>query len=188
MTLRKYVLRKVLRGNQVNDERKRLSRTCSCECELTFPPPLRKMGKTAATTDARPHSAAARRRVGVVKEGVVKEGPYMTREASRRLRQAIDVAQNILTTGGSVEQAAAAAQRYGAHANGAESSGGSDGGASEAEEPCGLDDVAAISLGATASTRGSGSATLTGARVGRTDDSAQTTTRNWASLRERQPQ
>jgi hypothetical protein len=77
----------------------------------------------------------------------------MTREASRRLRQAIDTAQSILARGGTAADAAAAAQRYGAPADGAASSGDSDGALSEAGEPCELYDAAAqLCIGGRAAT------------------------------------
>lgn len=55
----------------------------------------------------------------------------MTREAARRLLQAIETAQHVIERGGSCADAAAAAQRYGSAADGAESS---EDGASAAEE------------------------------------------------------
>lgn len=67
----------------------------------------------------------------------------MTREASRRLRQAIETAQSILSQGGTAAAAAAAAQRFGVPADGAASSGDSDDALSEAGEPCELNDAAA---------------------------------------------
>ena len=53
--------------------------------------------------------AAAR---AATRRGIVKDGPYMTREASRRLKLAIAAAQRVLADGGSPAEAAAAVRKY----------------------------------------------------------------------------
>mmetsp|Transcript_14257 Transcript_14257/g.45686 ORF Transcript_14257/g.45686 Transcript_14257/m.45686 type:complete len:139 (+) Transcript_14257:83-499(+) len=91
--------------------------------------------------------AAAR---AATRRGIVKDGPYMTREASRRLKLAIAAAQRVLADGGSSAEAAAAAQRYGRPPGGADSSGSEDEPEAEAAASRGQDLTALITAAADA--------------------------------------
>ena len=67
-----------------------------------------------------PEKSSARRRGGIEKKS------YMTRDAARRLRLAKRAARDCIASGGSIEQAAAAAQAFGTPCDGSDSDGSDD--------------------------------------------------------------